>query len=242
MIKGIYDAASAMLPRITKQETIADNMANVNTPGYKRESVFLRQLNREQMRTMNKTESWQTPMIDKVYTDFSRGSLDYTGDNLNFAIDGDGFFVVETPEGEAYTRSGDFHISPEGVMVTSDNLPVLCDGGQITLDRPDFSVAPDGMISVEGEEVGKLRIVDFEKPYQLEKTASGIYQALPEANQIEVEYAYVRQGYLERSNVDIIREMVDMIASYRNYESDHKAIQILDESLSKTVNEVGKVS
>ena len=86
-----------------------------------------------------------------------------------------------------------------------------------------------------------MQIVDFEKPYQLNKVSAGLYVPGPDANPTDLEFTYVRQGYLEKANVDVIQEMVDMIASYRNYESDQKAIQILDETLGKAVNEVGRV-
>jgi len=241
MIKGIYSAASGMIPRITKQETIANNLANVNTAGYKRESVFLRQLSRLQAR-LTKTESeWQTPMLDKIYNDFSQGSVEYTGQQYDFAIDGDGFFVVETPQGEAFTRNGNFHIDAAGRLVNADGLAVLSDNGPIEPHERELHIMPDGSITLDEDEFGKLRIAHFEKPFQLERIAGGLFQALPQATQVESSFSYVRQGYLERANVDIIREMVDMIASYRNYESDQKAIQILDETLSKTVNEVSKV-
>jgi len=157
------------------------------------------------------------------------------------AIDGDGFFVVSTPEGEAYTRNGNFHIASDGALMTSDELPVLSDNGPIVVGEKEFEIGMDGTITIDGEAFGRLMVVDFEKPYQLEKTAAGLFRTLPEANRIDTEYAYLRQGYLEKSNIDIVREMVDMIASYRNYESDQKAIQILDESLSKTVNEIPRV-
>lgn len=241
MIKGIYSAASGMVPRMLKQETISNNLANVNTPGYKRESVFLRQLNAAETRASRTESEWQTPMVDKIYTDYSKGSLEYTGEPLNFAIDGDGFFVIETPQGEAFTRSGNFHLDQNGILVTSDGLPVLSEGGQIEALEAELTIDIDGTIKIDGNAFGKLRLVDFEKPYQLEKMSAGIYRPLPETNQTELEFTYVRQGYLEKSNVDIIKEMVDMIASYRNYESDQKAIQILDSTVDKAVNQVGRV-
>lgn len=230
-----------MLPRVVKQETVANNLANINTPGYKRESVFLRQLDSAQAR-LSKTESeWQTPMIDDIYTDYSRGALEYTGDNLDLAIDGDGFFVVQTPDGELYTRNGNFHLDALGNLMSSDGMPVLSDQGPVQAPEGQLTIGVDGTIIVDGEEYGQLRVVDFEKPYRLEKVAAGVYKPAEDANQIELEYTYIRQGYLEKSNVDIMREMVDMIASYRNYESDQRAISILDETLGKAVNEVGKV-
>jgi flagellar basal-body rod protein FlgG len=243
MIKGIYTAASGMAPRILKQEAIANNLANVNTPGYKRESVFLQQLTAAQARARKTEFEWQIPMVDQIYTDYSRGSLEHTGNPLNVAIDGDGFFVVQTPEGEAYTRSGSFHVDSEGRLVTADNLPVLCDAGEIVVsdENRDVKIAIDGNITIGDQELGRLRVADFEKPYKLEKIAGGLFKETEESVPLDIEFTYVRQGYLEKANVDVIREMVDMIDSYRNYESDQRAIQLIDETLARTVNEVGKV-
>lgn len=242
MIKGIYAAASGMLPRIQKQETISNNLANVNTPGYKRESVFLKQLNSAQARNFKAESEWQIPMTDEIYTDFSRGSLEFTGDDLHVAIDGDGFFTIQTPKGEAYTRNGNFHLDVNGTLLNCDGLPVLSDSGEIQAEGGgDIHIGVDGAITINGEEYGKLQIVDFEKPYQLNKISAGLYAPKPGTNQEDIEYAYVRQGYLEKANVDVIQEMVDMIASYRNFESDQKAIKILDETLGKTVNEIGRI-
>jgi len=135
----------------------------------------------------------------------------------------------------------DFHLDALGNLLSSDGMPILSDQGPVQAPEGELNINVDGTITVDGNEFGKLRVVDFEKPYQMEKVSSGIYRPAPDANQVELEYTYVRQGYLEKSNVDIIREMVDMIASYRNYESDQRAIHMLDETLSKAVNEVGKV-
>jgi flagellar basal-body rod protein FlgG len=151
--------------------------------------------------------------------------------------------VVQTPEGEAYTRSGSFHIDSQGRLVTADNLPVLSDAGEIVLsqDENELKIAIDGYITVGDQELGQLRVVDFEKPYQLEKMAGGLYLPAEGSAPIDLEFTYVRQGYVEKANVDVIREMVDMIASYRNFESDQRAIQLIDETLDRTVNQVGKV-
>ncbi len=241
MIKGIYRAASGMLPRIRKQEVIADNLANVNTPGFKRQDVFMEELSRARQKVAAKQERWEIPMIDDVYSDYSQGVLERTGDDLNIGIDGDGFLVVQSPNGELlYTRSGNFSLSPEGTVVNPDGCPLMTDAGPLTIEPgADVQIGLDGSVTVNGDEFGMLAIVDFENRNALERQGSGTYKAPENLTQVEPERLFVRQGYLERANVDVVREMIDMITSFREYESNQKAIQIIDESLEKTVNRVG---
>ena len=241
MIKGIYRAASGMLPRIKKQEVTANNLANVNTPGFKRQNVFMEELSRAQQKVVPKQERWEIPMMDDVYTDYSQGVLERTGDDLNIGLDGNGFMAVQTPDGETlYTRAGNFSMSPEGEVITPDGCTLMTDAGPLVIEpgsKVTFGI--DGSVTVNGEEFGKLAIVDFEKPNALERAEGNAYRAPANITQTEPERVFVRQGYLERANVDVVREMIDMIASFREYESNQKAIQIIDDSLEKTVNRVG---
>lgn len=177
-------------------------------------------------------------MIDKIYTDYTEGALDPTGRDLDLAIQGEGFFVVQTPSGEAYTRNGSFSISPSGQLVNSDNYPVLTDGGPLTVQGGSLTVTGAGQVYVDNAALGTLRIVDFDKPYQLQKFNASLYKAPAGVSPKQASPAVVRQGYLEKSNVDVLREMVDMIESYRMFETGQKMIQIQDESLGKTVNEL----
>ncbi len=241
MIKGIYRAASGMLPRIKKQEVVANNLANVNTPGFKRQDVFMEELSRAHQRMMPRQEGWEIPMVDEIYADYSQGVLERTGDDLNIGLDGNGFMVVQSPEGELlYTRAGSFSLSPDGSVVTPEGHVLMTDVGPLVLEPgASFQVGIDGIITVSGEEFGRLAITDFEKPDALQRTDGNVYRAPQGLAQIEPEQLYVRQGYIERANVDVVREMVDMITSFREYESNQKAIQIIDESLEKTVNRVG---
>lgn len=241
MIKGIYRAASGMLPRIKKQEATANNLANVNTPGFKRQNVFMEELSRAREKTVPTQERWEIPMTDDIYTDFSQGVLERTGDDLNIALDGDGFMVVQTVEGEQlYTRSGSFALTPEGEVVTPDGHVLMTDTGPLTVEPgAKVQIAMDGSVTVNGEENGTLLIATFADPGDLTRVNGNAYSAPKDIATAEPERLFVRQGYLERANVEVVNEMIDMIASFREYEANQKAIQIIDDSLEKTVNRVG---
>lgn len=241
MIKGIYTVAASMSPRMRQQEVIADNIANVQTAGFKGNSVFMRMVQNAQSGSAEAAANWETRMIDRVYTDFSQGSLEHTGRDLDVALESDGFFVIDTPLGEAYTRNGSFSISPAGLLVTSNGDPVQTDSGTLVITGSQVGINTSGQVSVDGEPVGALRVVDFPQPYDLERQGAGVWRAPADVVAEEISAPMVRQGYLEKANVDVLREMVDMIDSFRAFENSQRLIQIQDESLSKAVNEVGKL-
>jgi flagellar basal-body rod protein FlgF len=238
LIKGIQKIATSMVPRMRLQEVVANNLANAETAGFKKDSIFLRYVKEQQGLNGKTTPSWDTQMINKLYTDYTEGALDPTGRDLDFAIQGDGFFVVQTPNGEAYTRNGSFSVSQSGQLVNSDNYPVLTDGGPLTVQGGKLTITDAGQVYVDNASLGTLRIVDFAKPYQLQKFNGSLYKAPANISPTQASPVVVRQGYLEKSNVDVLREMVDMIDSYRMFETGQKMIQIQDESLGKTVNEL----
>ncbi|MBN4056918.1 flagellar hook-basal body protein [bacterium AH-315-J21] len=241
MIKGIYNSASAMIPRIRQQEVIANNIANASTPGFKKDSVFMSELSKAQVNNLPGKSDWERPMLDQVYTDYGQGSLDQTGNPLDIAIDGPGFFVTQDSSGDsALTRDGVFTRDALGFMVTTDGDMVLSDSGPILLPPGDVSVADDGVVSVDGAEISRLNVVTVEDPTTLVKVRPGKYQ-IPEGVELTsaVNFA-VRQGFVEGSNVDVVMQMVEMISSYRNYEADSKALQTQDESLGRLISEVGR--
>ncbi len=241
MIKGIYRIASSMTPRMRQQEVIADNIANAQTPGFKKNSVFLRMVESKQAGQSELRPNWETQMMDGVYTDYSQGMLEHTGRGLDVALEGDGFFVVETATGEAYTRNGAFSISPAGLLVTSNGDPVQTDGGTLALTGSVVEISMNGLITVDGEQLASLRVVDFPDAAELERQGSTLWRAPADIVPEEVSTPQVRQGYLEKANVDVLREMVDMIDSFRAFENSQRLIQIQDESLGKAVNEVGRL-
>ena len=241
MIKGIYSSASGMLPRILKQETFANNMANVNTPGFKKDGVFLQVLDKVAQKEIITDHPWEVPMVDDIYIDFSQGDLEKTNVDTNFAIDGDGFFAVQTESGIMYTRSGDFSLSPQGILVDKNGNQVLTDSGPLTIQADSFMVSDDGTVTINEFAAGRMRVVDFEKPYQLKK-AGDSYLVPLDSSIVERPAAdyRIRQGYLEKSNVNVVEVMVDMLSSFRAYEAGQKAIQSQDETLDKAVNDLGR--
>lgn len=242
MLKGIYNSASAMIPQIKKQEITANNISNSSTPGFKKDSVFLKELDEAQQVALPRQSDWEIPMIDRTYTDFMQGGFDNTGNDLDTAISGDGFFVLESPEGgqRLYTRNGNFSIDLEGFLVNSEGYRVLGDGGPITAGGGTVSISEGGEVSVDNNQVGRLSVVAFPDKSVLSKAGD---TAFVPGSGVEPQAATgysIRQGYLERANTDVVKEMVGMITTYRNFESNSKAIQIQDSSLDALFNQVGK--
>ena len=242
MIKGLYRSASAMIPRIKKQDTIANNLANASSPGFKRDMVFTTELSRAQIKSIPRQNDWETPMIDQVYTSFEQGSLDTTGNPLDLALEGDGFFVYQNAEGDSVlSRAGNLTVSTEGYLVGPDGSRIMSDAGPINVGGGEVSISETGQVQVDGSDVANIQVVNVADESKLVKTGNGDFR-VPENEELipAIKYA-VRQGYLEASNVNVVREMVDMIVSYRNYEADAKAIQAQDDSLEKLLNNVGRV-
>lgn len=230
-----------MVHRLKEQESIANNIANASTPGYKKDSVFVKELSKVQQKSIPRKSDWQTPMIDQVYTDFGQGSFDQTGASLDVAIEGEGFFVVQTEQGvEALMRGGSFMRDQQGFLTNSYNDIVQGDGGPIQLPVGDVAISDDGVIAVNGNVVGRLKVSTIENLSDLKKIGGGKFQ-IPENVELTAAVRFViRQGYLESSNVNVITQMVEMISSYRNYEADANSLKTQDQSLGKLISEVGR--
>ncbi len=247
MIKGIYLARAGMHPRNTHLEIAANNIANINTTGYKRDSLFLKKLNElnaEQMQGVGDLSGLDI----QQFTDFREGALHHTGNPLDVAIQGDGFFVVDTKMGPAYTRNGNFKLSIDGVLVTSTGNPVIGERGYIhipnieKMDQAQLTINEVGMITINNDNIGKLRVVKFDDLNQLRKegeffSANGAFETEVE---LESRESIIRQGFLEESNVDAVSEMVSLIELSRNFEAYQRMIQIQDSTLERTID-VGRI-
>lgn len=240
MIKGLFQSASGMLPSIKRQETIANNVANAKTAGYKKDAVFVRELSKAQRKLIPVRSDWEQPMVNDVYTNFEGGSFERSDNPLDLAIDGDGFFQVELEDGRiGLTRSGSFSINRDGLLAHTDGPILLAEGGAIEPGNGTMVVTASGEIEVGGNVIGRLRPATVENVDLLEKIGGSLY-VVPEGVQlIPVNNAVIRQGYLEESNVDIVREMIDMIVAFREYEANARAVTTQDSTLEHLFKRVG---
>lgn len=259
MIRGLYTSGWSMLANSKKMDVITNNLANVNTYGYKKDMAVFQSFpealtfrTNESDLTGRKTSNIGTMGlgndIGEIHTYFSQGSLLRTDDKYSFAIkDSDfSFFTIGVPgeDGalyEYYTRDGSFTLNSNNMLVTSEGYFVLGENGPIVLENEDFYIEKDGTIVQNGEVVDRLLIRTFADSSSLRKIGLNLFQNI-DGNYEEVPFnGTVVQGYVEQSNVNIIKEMVDMINVMRAYESNQKMIQIQDNTLDKAVNEVGTV-
>ncbi len=225
----------------------ANNLANVDTPGFKKDVITFREV------LMRKyPRGWRTFKEVTVKTDFQQGPVKFTGNPLDVAITGEGFFKVETPAGIAYTRAGNFRldrerrlVTPEGYPVLADGAPIVVDpglakGGLITLPNERFLINADGTISVDGTEVGRLDVVTFADLSVLQKRGENLFVAKEGAQEIPVENPGLRQGHLEQSNTDPLVEMVSLIEIQREFEAIQKGIQHSSENTSRMIETYGR--
>ncbi len=243
MIKGLYTSASGMIPRIKKQELTANNIANVSTPGFKRDMLFTKELSKAEQKMAPRRSDWEQPMVDELYTDYSPGAFDKTGNPLDLAIDGDGFFTLELADGtRALTRAGSFTVNSDGFLIFPGGALVLGEGGPIEVGNGKVTVSQSGEVEVDGFVVSRIVPKTVEDLTALQKIGDSMYALPDSAELIPVTTSTIRQGYVETANVDIVREMIDMIISFREYEANARAMQTQDRSLEHLFNRVGKRS
>ncbi len=235
MIKGIYSVARALDAKMKKIEIVANNLANINTTGFKRDVPFSEYITNE-----------NSLLQVKEATDFNQGELNLTSNPLDVAISGKGFFVLENEDGLMLTRNGHFKISEDGYLVSQDGNRILGKSGAINvneflLDKNNkLEISKQGEIKISGKTVDTLLIA---LPDELNSTSrtGGVNFKLDNDYSIANENDYViAQGYLEDSNVNPIIEMQEMIEINNNFDSAHKLMNFLDQSLQKS-NEIGRV-
>ncbi|MGD9210075.1 MAG: flagellar basal-body rod protein FlgF [Desulfobacteraceae bacterium] len=246
---SIYLAASGAILQQTKLDILANNMANINTTGYKEDLSIFRLSDDEANSTPKNTgtnNSYRqriqpyTPPFG-LRTNFSSGSIKPTGNSLDMALNGDGFFVVQTAGGVGYTRQGNFSLNEDGVLVTQNGESVMGQAGEINLEGSRITIGLDGTIEVDGEIVDQIRVVKFEDMSQLKKNGNTMFkpaEGFGAEIEIEAENTTINQGYLELSNVNAIRAMTDIIEAIRVSQAYQKVIQTNDDANAKTVNEI----
>lgn len=218
---------------------MAENLANVNTVGFKAQKLHARQqdfgdtlaskLNSTSDRARGDHD--RTPGVVHVQTttDFSQGPLSFTGNNLDVALQNPkDFFVVQTPNGPQYTRAGNFQLDAEGQIVTSDGMPVMGEGGPIVVVGGQPLITPSGSVMVNGQTLGVLRRVSFAEPQLLTREAGTRFSA-PRGVSPQASENPVVPGSLEMSNVGTVQSMVEMINAHKSFESYAKTVQTISE-------------
>jgi flagellar basal-body rod protein FlgG len=227
LISGIFNLIDGALIQQQKFETISNNLANINTNGFKKDVVSFKET---------------LTMAISSETDFSPGQARYTGNKLDVALGAKGFFKIDTPNGIRYTRNGSFTINADGVLVTQNGNTVLGQNGPIHIIGNKVTIGSDGQIAVDNEPAGKLLIADFEKPRFLKKEGGSYYVYQGDDSGISTaDDVIVRQDYLESSNVNPTEEMIKMIETNRVFESLQKAISSIDQASKEMINVYGTI-
>ncbi|MDI9482393.1 MAG: flagellar hook-basal body protein [Bacillota bacterium] len=257
MIRGLYTSGWSMLVLNKKMDVLSNNLANVSTNGYKKDTVVLEgfpELLASRLYDNKYGIAAGVPVgdlsfsndIGEIHTDFRQGNLIHTESLLDMSIKDDGraFFSVAVPSDEGYrefyTRDGGFSLNTNGQLVTKQGYYVLGQNGVIRLNGDQFTVESDGTIIQNGQTIDRLQIRQFSNPDTLRKNGENLLSPTEETAE-ENFTGQVVQCYIEQSNVDSIREMVDMISLLRSYEANQRIITAMDGTLEKAVNEVGRV-
>lgn len=253
MLRSIYLSATNMIVQRAKVDVISNNIANTDTTGYKSDKLVSRSfsdmlLSRiddpATLRTSERVGSLNTGVhVDELITDFSQGAMEETGEKTSLAINGENaFFVIATPAGDRYTRDGSFHLNAEGYLVTSSGAFVQGESGSnIQINASDFSVDGQGNVLVSGKNVAKLKFASFSDTAALRKAGENLFYNYGGATVETAKGFSVKQGFLEVSNTNIAAQVIDMMSASRSYETSQRVVKMLDESLGKAVNEVGRV-
>ena len=255
MIRGWYIGASGMNAQQNRLDAISNNLANVDTTGYKKDIPVSKSFSELLLRRTEADGVYKTPFgsadvapiigklglgveTNELYTDFDQGSFKSTDTNTDMALSGKGFFAVQTPDGERYTRNGNFILGKEGILETKNGYPVLGENGPITVPDDKFYVNEDGMVYTKQDNtlIDRIKVVRFDNERYLKKQGGSLWNTNEISGEAHIAEGNERpkflQGYTEASNVNVVNEMVQMIEVNRAYEANQKSIQSEDSMMS----------
>ena len=259
MQQSMYSALFGALTSEHRLNNIANNLANVNTTGYKRDVLafqdtfwkFAHDMVMEPVENLNSEKLFPEPQhmsrvrIATSKTDFSQGSMKFTGNPLDVALAGDGFFKVSDGQETYFTRDGHFVLNNEGQLVTPNGWAVLGEGGGelvVPQGTGKINIGVDGAIYADDNMIGQLQVSTVDDLTALQKVGKDAYSIRPGAGVAEnvPETLSVEQGYLESANVEVVYEMVNMIEAHRQFEAYQKVMQTTDSVDKDSINRVGK--
>lgn len=282
MIRAWYTGASGMRAQQWRLDAVANNLANVDVDGYKKDTAVHKAFPELLMRRMNDDGVYPHPFgsgdvapiigkvgtgveLNELYTNFNQGALKESQNDFDLALDGKGFFTIETPWGERYTRNGSFQLGKEGFLETKEGYRVLGENGPLRVKANNFQVDKEGRVWINAEYaddpnvmvarerntwaqtelLDTLKLVEFDLDRYLKKQGSSLYRSTETSGEAQLidpgRRPRVVQGFTEASNVDPVVEMVQMIEVNRAYEANQKAVQSSDAMLGALINQVSKL-
>lgn len=255
MLRGLYTAYTGMEAQQYKMDIISNNLANANTNGFKQDNVVFKSFSEVLATKINDPEVKSNRTIgkmtlgvavDNVYTNFEQGAFTGTEDPFSFAIEGEGMITLgeQKEDGtfiERFTRDGAFTLDQNGALVTKDGYYVLGENGIITMPTGTPTVTQDGKIYVNNKYVDQLQLTGFENMFALKKAGDSQYFQTDRTQKTDFT-GVVRQGFDEASNVNSVKEMIEMINVMRTYEANQKVLTTYDGTLENVVNNVGRVN
>jgi len=235
MDSGFYAACAALMARSQALDVVANNLANTSTPGYRAEHnifrSFLASASGRLVSNLNLAVN-DYGILGGNQMDLTQGNLNHTGNDLDFAVQGPGFFLVQTPTGPFYTRNGNFQVSPQGQLITAEGDPVMGEEGIIQIVGGPVDVSPDGTISVNGAVAGKMKLVEFPAGTPLESSGRTYYSA-PRNSAVAATKSSIAQGTLEDSNVNPVASAVELVSVQRYAEMMQRALKMFDSELNR---------
>lgn len=244
LLRGIYTAASGMLVQGLRSMVLANNLANVDTAGFQRQEIQVEAFPEKLLMCQHKNKYSPIGRLGTgaVAADeqslFYQGRIHTTGNTLDVALVGSGFFVIDTPGQTSYTRDGRLTLNAGGWLVSLDGYQVRGENGPIYIGEGEVSINSEGTVLVNGVARDRLLIVDFPDPSRLIRQGDNRYHQTEVGVLPFPAQALVLQGSIEMSNVNVVREMVSLIEIQRAYEANQKVVQAYDETLGQIVNEI----
>lgn len=239
MDSGLYAACTAWIARTQSLDIAANNLANVDTTGYRAQRATFRsvlaQSSGAKLSPLNEAIN-DYAVLQGTRVDTSSGTLERTANNLDFAIEGNGYFVVQTQAGLRYTRNGQFQVSTDGRLITTSGDAVVGEQGPLQIPSGSLSVGPDGSLSVAGALAGKLKIVDFAPGTPLQSEGNAYYAA-PQGGTRAASGAVVRQGMLESSNVSPVEGAIGLVTLQRHAELLQRAVSVFHSEFNRIAAE-----
>ena len=240
---SLYQAASALTANSRWQDLVSQNLASSAIPGFKKQELSFAAVEAGMMSANSPGIRQMSMPQATAFTNFQQGELSPTPSNTDFALDGPGFFEVQLPNGaSAYTRNGQFKLSPQGQLVTHQGYPVLGESGPIQKDvnNPSpLTVSPDGEVSQGADIKGRMKLANFNNPRLLTQVEGGLFLATdPQIRPIPASAASVRQNWLEGSNTVSANEMANLMSGMRTFEANQRVIQIQDDRLGKAISQI----